>query len=635
MDDFDFDKLIESKLEELCIEDHEGIPQWLVEKKKDKAPVIMSILMMTMNTLKLTVERKRYVRHRFWLQLFDSVGEFFRICEVIVPTMGGCDPEYEEKDLPMTFSTKSLDYLTLQELNFETLKVREKKNGSPLWRYEDGEDCWLVGMGRKFRTKGDVSLAEYSHDGVFNLNGGKVFDVIEFKAHPYCLFSQKKDWDEGYVILHHAVELKVKKVPTIEILREGRGVWEAYYSEGRWVYLWPRPGKSYVSDLSAAKLIYDTYVSVSVVQSDRVSAVYNPSFQAVQSVGDVYNVLLNDKRVVRSHRRPLAQEVVSAKVVLYDQTSLYYLNEIGKMFDLVGGKIELGESSEEALLRESIEETGMRVVGASKLGIIERVTNGIVYTTYMYIAPYSLNKPMKNLIQRHGYSMDGVSPWVSDFHSFIRSQIPTFSRMNEVWGQLSAKRVQKFDDLKRVVPVTLSGVVEGVLQKQPLYSDEVRRRLRDLGFPMGRTDLNRLVRGPGSMIKINDEGRMELRKSTERLADVGKKKSEQKAVALTCREKAREKRKEKKRKKKKDVFEDCDDGSGVVETQRKEETKDPLDVRGKVSQELENRGDERLLGDVPEEGDVFFPDFEEYGEEEEMPRYVVSLPDDFLKEIGM
>jgi len=31
----------------------------------------------------------------------------------------------------------------------------------------------------------------------------------------------------------------------------------------------------------------------------------------------------------------------------------------------------------------------------------------------------------------------------------------------------------------------------------------------------------------------------------------------------------------------------------------------------------------------------FFPDFEEYGEEEEMPRYVVSLPDDFLKEIGM
>jgi len=194
---------------------------------------------------------------------------------------------------------------------------------------------------------------------------------------------------------------------------------------------------------------------------------------------------------------------------------------------------------------------------------------------------------------------------------------------------------KKFDDLKRVVPVTLGGVVEGVLQKQPMYSDEVRRRLRDLGFPMGRTDLNRLVRGPGSMIKINDEGRMELRKSTERLADVGKKKSEQKTVALTCREKAREKRKEKRRKKKKDVFEDCDDGSGVVEIQRKEETKDPPDVRSKVSQELENGSDERLLGDVPEEGDVFFPDFEEYGEEEEMPRYVVSLPDDFLKEMGM
>jgi len=64
----------------------------------------------------------------------------------------------------------------------------------------------------------------------------------------------------------------------------------------------------------------------------------------------------------------------------------------------------------------------------------------------------------------------------------------------------------------------------------------------------------------------------------------------------------------------------------VAEIQRKEETKDPTD---------ENGGDERLLGNVPEEGDVFFPDFEEYGEEEEMPRYVVSLPDDFLKEIGM
>jgi len=73
----------------------------------------------------------------------------------------------------------------------------------------------------------------------------------------------------------------------------------------------------------------------------------------------------------------------------------------------------------------------------------------------------------------------------------------------------------------------------------------------------------------------------------------------------------------------------------VAEIQRKEETKDPPDVSGKVSQELENGGDERLLGDVPEEGDVFFPDFEEYGEEDEMPRYVVSLPDDFLREIGM
>jgi len=31
----------------------------------------------------------------------------------------------------------------------------------------------------------------------------------------------------------------------------------------------------------------------------------------------------------------------------------------------------------------------------------------------------------------------------------------------------------------------------------------------------------------------------------------------------------------------------------------------------------------------------FFPDFEEYGEEEEMPRYVVSLPDEFLKGIGL
>jgi len=627
MDEFDFDKMIESELGELCVEDHEGIPQWLVEKKKEKAPVIMSILVMTMNTLKLTVERKRYIRHRFWQQLFDSVGEFFRICEVIVPTMGGCDPEYDEKDLPMSFSTKSLDYLTLQELNFETLKVREKKNGSPLWRYEDGEECWLIGMGRKFKTKGDVSLAEYSHDGVFNLAGGRVFDVIEFKAHPYCLFSQKKDWDEGYVILHHAMELKVKRVPTIEILREGRGVWEVYYSEGKWVYLWPRPGKSYVPDLSAAKLMYDTYVSVSVVQSDRASAVYNPAFQAVQSVGDVYNVLLNEKRVVRSHRRPLAQEVVSAKVILYDQTSLYYLDEVGKMFDLVGGKVELGESSEEALLRESIEETGMRVVGASKLGIIERVTNGIVYTTFMYIAPYFLNKPMKNLVQRHGFSLEGVSPWVLDFHKFIRSQIPVFSRMNEVWGQLSAKRVQKFDDLKVVVPVTLSGVVEGVLQAQPMYSDEVRRRLRDLGFPMGRTDLNRLVRGPGSMIKINEEGRMELRKSTDRLADVGKKK-------LTSREKAREKWKERKRKKKKDVFEDCDDGSETTANKEKKLKEDPPVLKSRIEPAHE-KNDERVAGDVPEESDVFFPDFEEYGEEEEMPRYVVSLPDEFLKGIGL
>jgi len=186
-----------------------------------------------------------------------------------------------------------------------------------------------------------------------------------------------------------------------------------------------------------------------------------------------------------------------------------------------------------------------------------------------------------------------------------------------------------------VNPVTLSGVVERVLQAQPMFSAEVRRRLRDLGFPMGRTDLTRLVNGPKSMIKVNEDGKMELRKSTDRLVAMGKQKEEQKAAALPCRKRVKERDKERRRKKKKDVFDDCDDGSGVVADQKSEQKSESPISTNRIDPIYEREDDGRVLDSGPGEGDVFFPDFEEYGEEEEMPRYIVSLPDEFLKGIGL
>jgi len=445
-----------------------------------------------------------------WMQMFDSVGKYFRICEVLVPNLIGYG-HYDEFDLPPQFSTPSLNYVMLQALDLEDLQVRQKHNGSPLWRYEDSTGVYLVGMGRKFDLDGDseVGLIEYTEDGLISIHGDNVITGVDICSHPYCPLSQRKgSWSEGMVVQVNGCDYKVKVNPTVEVLGPDDVAWEACIVKGNWKMLRPRPGKTYLPDIAARNLIAG-YVSMAVF--DAVLVVRPIEVKQSVPVGDVVNVLVDNTPVVRSRLPAVEAEVVGSKVLLYEGDMSFLLREKNKGLDLVGGKVEVGETSEEALMRESVEETGQKVVMAKKVGVVERVVNGTKFTTYLYVAPMARNKGMRNLEGRPFSDLDGAQPWVKTYYEFIRSLVGPYGRIHEYWGRITATAKREVVDVKQHVPVSdaRAVLVEILEESGPTLSTLLRKKVRDRGAHIGRPALMRLCR-ENPVFSIDNEGRIAL-----------------------------------------------------------------------------------------------------------------------------
>jgi len=510
MDYFVFCGLKVRPWSDLDVIDHQGVPPWMKEQKGTKADFLMQVLENTMKSLKLSDHRKRYIRHRVWMNMFDSVGEYYRVCEIIIPTLGVPFDRQDEYDLPEKYRTKSMDFITVQGVDFKNLKVREKLNGSVLHRHEVGDEVWLVGMGSKFLCSGgEVELLEYTENGLFNLRAHRV-DIggVKVDPHPYVLYDQRDTtWAEGYVMQYQGEDYKVKRIPTIEIERGTRGAWEVAREKGKWVYLWPRPGKSTI-DLDKAELHISQFVSVSALAPITVRPALVGGYD-IKEIGDVFNMSVEGTEVVRSSRRPIAREVVSSKVVLFDDDATYLLDEKGKMLDLVGGKVEMGEDSYEAISRESVEETGILLNGAKKLGIFQRTTQGVAYTTFIYLAPLFLNLEMDKLV-RMGYAdFEGTSPWVKEMYDFVKSVVGSMRNLRSFWSGITERRSLPVVPKKQIdVQITKEDVLRDIVAEKPLVPAFLRSRLRDQGFHVGRRELLRMARTPGTGLFFNAETKL-------------------------------------------------------------------------------------------------------------------------------
>jgi len=85
------------------------------------------------------------------------------------------------------------------------------------------------------------------------------------------------------------------------------------------------------------------------------------------------------------------QVITGAKLLLFDQEENTYLIKDGdKLLDLVGGKVEDGESSIEALMREIREEIGALVVEPKLVGLSSQLTKECDFHSFVYIAPLPL-----------------------------------------------------------------------------------------------------------------------------------------------------------------------------------------------------------------------------------------------------
>jgi len=356
-------------------------------------------------------------------------------------------------------------------------------------------------MGMKFQVATDLELIEYSHQGLTNIWGKGCFLAdLKVKGHPYRPYGMRDDtWAEGYVLRHEGQDWKVKRVPTVERMW-GDMPWESYVSDGKWVKLWPRPGKNVLPE-NKQKESLQSYVAVTML---------NPKIQMGGSkdgecvkVGDVYNISVGGEVRVSSGPKLKEREVVSAKVVIFDNHRSYVLQEEGKMLDFVGGKIEIGETSLEALRRESKEDTGIVVAGSQHVGVVERNTQGVVFSTFLYVAPYEMNRHMKNLVCLDHRDYKGVTSWVPDFYDFLGKAVGPFVKMRGFWTRMSGRESAV---RKKIAKVTSAEKLayDIVVKRKSVSIASLRGRLRDNGYSFGRGNLKQLVSQPDSGLEIKD-----------------------------------------------------------------------------------------------------------------------------------
>jgi len=280
-----------------------------------------------------------------------------------------------------------------------------------------------------------VTLAERYGDKYYILRPhacpGFVFEGRKYERHPFvapCEFVKER-WHEGIMILTNQGEVRSKYLPTVDQNLAGE-VWECTYQNGP-AKVRPRPGKTgqnislifnavvpapvMAKDSSKLQRVVEvvcdrfttgkyakgtTMYIDSGLRMDLVKGYPVPIQQAsfVQQVEEkvlntiVGEVVVRNPRDIRRqlHKGSYKPQVLGAKVLLMDSTGqrCFLIKEQGKSVDMVGGKLEFGESPDQALLREIKEETGLDYTDDMivPLGYSDAEDDVAFYRSYLYVA---------------------------------------------------------------------------------------------------------------------------------------------------------------------------------------------------------------------------------------------------------
>lgn len=333
------------------------------------------------------------------------------------------EPEGESTIQEMTIATA-------HRLEGSVQKSRPKKDGIFFSKSGDGV------MQGSFQIHAPYKKAEFA-GGVFF-----VFDEVAQLPASYSGFSfVKHAWSskcttsqEGIVVLIEGREYKWKFFPTLEVriqhgMSEGQLVLGApdiaipitgevsrtaqglRYHRERYGRKEHKPEDlTLLSSLTFYSHLYTTSPIPQDIMADSATWVY-------EKEGNCYVLPLpyvNQEYDIKD-RDPCPQ-IISAKAsYVYSDGTLAVMKEDHKLWDLVGGSVEEGETPEQALDREIKEEMGL-TVSAVKIGISRRYEAGALYTTHLYqLDENSVQDP-----RFYSHASVPCVPWVVKFAEIFR-----------------------------------------------------------------------------------------------------------------------------------------------------------------------------------------------------------------------